>query len=247
MGAGIAWAVVLATASVTPSTHWNVTAPPANAAEWRCANESRSDWTVGMGARGELLFATTPAHPPELSQPLPGGGRLVGTNKGEWGGTVAWVSDSGAQRVELLNKPVVAFAAFRGEVFIASGSNMYGERGEIHRMHRRGATRWQIDKVLDLAEVPSAALLEADTWTLVTNRGVVRVDLRTLATSRLHTNLQWGQVHPGSVVHRQGRWFIGARSAVIRLSPFNGSYREEWMVPPSCATTTPAGTCHCKT
>lgn len=246
MGAGIAW-VVLATASVTSSANWNVTAPPANATQWRCATQSHSDWTVATGARGELLFATTPAHPPELSQPLPGGGRLVGTRKGEWGGTVEWVSDSGAQRVELLHKPAVAFATFRGDVFIASGPDMFGERGEIHRMVRRGATRWQIDKVLDLQEVPAAALLEAGTWTLVTNRGVVRVDLRTLATSRLHTNLQWGQVAPGSVVHRQGRWYIGARSAVIRLSPFNSGYREDWMVPPSCAATPPGGACACKT
>lgn len=246
LGSGLAWSLAVVAAAVPPSTTWKAIAPPASAVEWRCANTSGHDWSVRTTPRGDLLFAAAPVQRAELVWPLPGGGRLVGTNKGESGGAIEWVSDSGAQRLELLRTNPVAFAQYRGDIYIATGpSNPATDRGEIYRMHRQAPLSWQIDKVLDLGEAPGAALADADQWTLVTGSGVTRVDLRTLATTRLHTNPHWSQVHPTSIVLRHGRWYIGARSAVIRLSPFNDAYREEWMVPPACAAASTAA-CHCK-
>lgn len=244
MTGALAWSVAFATATGAPPNAWKAVAPPANEREWTCASQSTTDWTVRTGSHGELLFASDGARHPDVSMAVPGGGRLVGSYRGESVGAVEWVSDSGRERVELLRANAVAFTQYRGDVYIATGQAR-NDRGEIYRMHRQGATRWQIDKALDLGEAPGAAVAQDSTWTLVTGTGMTQVDLRTLAATRMHTNRQWGQVYPASLVRRQGRWYIGARSAVIRLSPSATAWREEWMVPPACAK--PSAGCGCPT
>lgn len=245
IGMAVAFTGALAS-SVAPSSAWKTTAPPGNDAQWRCANHARNEWRVQTDARGGLLFAAPPARRPEFSLRLPGGGRLVGIDKGEFGGSVDWVSDSGRERLQLLQTNPVAFTQYRGDVYIASGlSHLGDEYGEVYRMHRLSPTRWQIDKVLDIDEAPTAALAESEVWTLVTTHGVMRVDLRSFTATRMHVNARWGSVYPNSVVHRQGRWYIGARGAVMRLSPSGDAYREEWMVPPDCAAAT-ADFCRCR-
>jgi hypothetical protein len=231
MGSGLAWWLLVVSASA-----WKAVAPPATDAQWQCANASAQEWRVQAGTRGELLFAHAPGGIAALSFRMPDGGRLVGTDRGEFGGSVDWVSDAGDQRLQLLETNPVAFTLYRGDVYIASGLSHLGvEYGTIHRLHRQGPGRWQIDKVLDLGEAPGAALAKNETWTLATGTGVVNVDLRTLALTRVHTNRQWGQVHPTSLQQREGRWFVGARSAVIRLTPTGDGWREEWLLPPDCA------------
>lgn len=228
--------MALAVALAASSSAWAPVAPPATAAQWSCANASPQEWRVQRGAHGELVFAPASARAPDLVWRMPDGGRLVGSNQGEFGGSVDWVSDAGDQRVRLLEANAVAFTAWRGDIYIASGLSHLGlEHGEIHRMRQQGRGRWQIDKVLDLEQAPSAAMAKDEAWTLVTGTGLLRVDLRSLAIARVHENPQWWQVYPTSLLQRDGRWFIGARSAVIRLSPVGEGWREEWMLPPGCA------------
>ncbi len=228
--------MALTLALAVSSTAWTVVAPPATQAQWSCANASPEQWRVQRDARGELVFARAPAQTPQIVFAMPDGGQLVGTDHGEFGGSVEWVSDAGDQRLRLLDANPVAFTAWRGDIYIASGLSHLGlEHGEVYRMRQQGRGRWQIDKVLDLGEAPSAAAAEGDAWTLATGTGLVRVDLRTLALTRVHTNPQWWQVHPISIARREGRWFVGARSAVIRLSPLGEGWREDWMVPTACA------------
>lgn len=245
IGMAVAFTAALAS-SMEPAGAWKASAPPGNEAQWRCANHARNEWRVQTDGRGEVLFAAASARRPEFSLRLPGGGRLVGIDKDEFGGSVDWVSDSGKERLQLLQTNPVAFTQYRGDVYIASGpSHLGAEYGHVHRMHRLSPTRWQIDKVLDLDEAPVAALAESEVWTLVTTQGVLRVDLRSFTATRMHVNPRWGSVYPNSVVHRHGRWYIGARGAVVRLSPSGDAYREEWMVPPGCGMAA-ADYCHCR-
>lgn len=231
MWSGMVWMLLAVSASA-----WKAVPPPSTDAQWRCAGASTQDWQVQHGLRGEVLFAHAPGAEATLSFRMPDGGRLVGTGHGASGGAVDWVSDTGDQRVRLLDAAPVAFTAYRGDVYIASGRSHAGPgQGQIHRLHRQGPGRWQIDKVLDLGEAPGAALARDETWTLVTATGMVNVDLRTLELTRVHGNPSWWQVDPASIAQRDGRWYIGARSAVIRLTPLGEGWREEWMLPPDCA------------
>lgn len=231
MWSTVAWMLFAASAPT-----WKPVAPPATDAQWQCANASAHDWRVQAGSRGELLFSPASGGEATLSFRMPDGGRLVRTDHGQAGGSVDWVSDAGDQRLQLLDTDPVAFTSYRGDVYIASGPSHAGVgQGQIHRMRKQGHGRWQIEKVLDLGEAPGAAAARNETWTLVTGTGVVSVDLRTLALTRVHTNRQWSQVAPRSLGQRDGRWFVGARSAVIRLTPVGDGWREEWLVPPDCA------------
>jgi hypothetical protein len=235
----------IALIAASAASSWTVIDPPQPGLSWHCTSMVQQQWSARVTGDKLLFSPRVPeAKNRDLVWSIGKRGQLVGRNRGLAGGALEWVTDAGKQRRTLLDINPVAFAEHRGDIFDAAGQShrVLGD-GSIYRLRSGGGRDWQIEKVLDLEEAPLAAYARNGSWFLVTVMGVTRLDLHTLETTRLHRNMQWWQLDPSSIVEHRGRWYIGARRGVIRLTRDSQGYREQWMVPSDCKTF--AGDCEC--
>ena len=233
--------------ATTAASSWTVIEPPQSRVDYLCTSSVQKEWRAQVGRRGELRFAPRTGAgqgEPELVWAIGKRGRLIGNNRGLAGGSLDWLPAGGGPRQKLLDITPIGFAQYRGDIFVAAGlSHRIEGDGSIYRLRARDNGRWQIDRVLDLQEAPLGTYAREGEWTLVTAIGVTHLDLRTLQARRLHTNLNWWQLGPSSIVGHKDRWYIGARRGVVRLTPDVDGYREQWMVPSDCRSFT--GDCQC--
>lgn len=217
-----------------PPKGWVAIGQPENKAEWACANYSQQEWAVsGNSAQSVTISPYKDASEIKLSLP---DGELIGINHGEFGGRIEWIGQDGVRRVLVPDGNPVAFTIRGDDVFAATGlSHMGIESGEIIKLHRVHDGTWQVSTVMDLGEAPDAGTRIGDaTWILLTTNGVTRVDLHKLTKEQIYHNKNWWMLYANSIRPLGNSWVVGARRAVIQLTPDNGTYAEEWLVPASC-------------
>lgn len=233
----------IALIAATAASSWTVVDPPRAELDWHCSSLAPQEWRARVSG-DKLMFSprAQDGRNGDLVWSVGKRGQLVGRNQGLRGGSVDWVTDGGRQRRTLLDINPVAFAQHRGDIYVVGVSNRTLRDGTIHRLRSEGG-RWQVEQVLRLDEPPLAAYARNGSWYLVTVIGVTRLDMQTLAATQLHRNMQWWRLNPSSIVGHRGRWYIGARRGVLRLTPDSEGYREQWMVPSECKTF--VGDCAC--
>jgi hypothetical protein len=162
-------------------------------------------------------------------------GALVGTDGGEWGGSVSWVSADGASSYEIVEGNIKGLHARGSRIVALAGAAMVGG-GTIYELELDARGRWQVAHrtVLEptspeaLAAAPSGGLLiAADDGLLRYDRGQV---------TRLHTAAPTWPLPSSVVVTKDGVIYVGMRFGVARLTPRDGQYVEEFLVPPDCAS-----------
>ncbi len=229
---------------------WTVISPPVTEEGWLCANWARQQWSVEVAESGAVRIdqATGRGGPITLQMQ---GGRLIGTNRGEFGGALEWEPAGSSRRELILRGNPVAFVASPAGLFLAEGlAHLTISRGRLFKLGQTGG-QWTAVQVVDLGEAPDAVRLVGPTTLLVlTTSGVTQVDLAKQAATILFTNQQWrGYMHGNSIVRTSsGAILIGMVRAVVVLAPSSSGFTEAWWVPSSCTLlrkTSETGKCEC--
>jgi len=228
-----------------PPKGWAVVQQPKSEAEWTCANYSQLEWVVS-GDSAQRASISPYKHASEIRLAL-SDGELIGTNHGEFGGRIEWAGRDTARRVLVPDNNPVALTRRGDDVFVATGlAHMSNNSGKIIKLHRAGGGLWQVSTVIDLGEAPSAATRIDDvTWMVLTTNGVTKIDLSKLTKERIYRNNNWWMLYANSIRPLGNSWLVGARRAVIRITPGKGSYTEEWLAPASCRSLS-GPNCECK-
>ncbi|WP_158879662.1 hypothetical protein [Rhodanobacter sp. L36] len=171
----------------------------------------------------------------EIRLALPDG-QLVGINGGEFGGRIEWIGQDGVRRVVVPDKNPVAFTTRGNDIFVATGLFHMGiDSGEIIKLRRTGSGTWQVSTVMNLDEAPDAgARIDDATWMLLTTHGLTQVDLIELTKEPIYRNENWKLLWANSVRPLGDSWLVGARRAVIEITPRGGTFEEKWLIPASC-------------
>lgn len=212
---------------------------------WQCANSAREEWAVTAGPNNTVQIS--PYNPSgEVRLALPEG-ELIGTNQGEFGGKIEWVTRDAKRHMVLSDVNPVSLTTLGEDVFVASGLAHLGlDSGAILRVRREKNGDWQSSKVIDLGEAPNASIRVDDaSWVVLTNNGITRIDLRNLTQERIYRNKNWWQLYGNSIAPLGDSWMIGARRAVIRLTPIDQGFSEDWLVSKHCRLLV-APKCECK-
>lgn len=228
-----------------PPKGWAVISQPKSEAEWSCANYSQQEWAVS-GTSAKNAGISPYRHASEVRLSLPDG-QLIGTNHGEFGGKIEWIGLDAVRRVVIPDKNPIAFTIRGDDVFVATGlAHLSQDSGEIIRLRRVRGGAWQASTVISVGEAPNAAVrVDSATWMLLTTNGVTKIDLSKLTKESIYRNNHWWMLYANSIRPLGTSWLVGARRAVIRVTPANGSYTEEWLVPANCKTLTKPN-CGCK-
>lgn len=227
-------------------------APEADSSALHCANYSQREWKVSLKNEGveispfsEGIEESLPfkIQPKNAIAGLAGDRRvkrvsdgwLVGFNSGEFGGALWWFSGDGLKRKKLADENVVGFAdSALGVLALVGLAHMGIDRGKVLRVGEGNEGERQVNVLADLKEAPCAFAIESPNSILVlTTNKLVRVSTTGKIEGLLST--KYGSLYPNSIaLSRTGTIHVGMRHFVTRLTPMNGSYKEEWFVPVDC-------------
>ena len=219
--------------------HWTaVPVPPklpaGNRAVWEyAANGSKLEWRVASGK--ESVRAGLGGERPVLPTGLPktikreygrtalrvSDGWLVGTNHGEFGGSLSWFSIDGKAHRKVTDDLIVAFFRLPDGIYAVEGlSHMGISFGSILRIDRpspKGA--WRATKVVNLPEAPDAVAARKDGTAILVLDDLVAAFRPGVPLRILYGNAPWLEFYPNSAVLSadERKLYIGMRQFVGEL------------------------------
>ena len=229
--------------------------PAPNGDEWLCGVRSERSWEVAMVGghvriseraltsrrRDHLPVPFDESDMPAVPQPRRyvlrvESGWLVALSAGEFGGSVWWVDERGAERRQLLRGNVEALESVGGRRLAVVGLAHAGtDSGEIWELIEGADGEWRARWVGDLGSAPQAIAGAPDGTVLVlTNRAGLRRVQGTDRPERI-AEVTYAGLQPRSMaISESGEIYIGMNRFVVRLTPTQGSYQEAWFVPEGC-------------
>lgn len=155
------------------------------------------------------------------------GGWLIGTNRGEWGGSMVWIAENLKSYKHLGSANVNQFFYWNDEIFVLVGlSHLGSSDGNILRIN---ADR-TIDTVLIFEDTPRAAHVESDSsFYLITDSKLLKID-KTYGQEVLFENEEWPYhyLYASSLALTDNILYAATRG---RIGCFNLESREmRWMV-----------------
>ena len=229
---------------------WVSIPPPKPATDAaNCANWAPDAWSVALSSDSTSILIL-PAHYRDVDTVRLADGNLTSVNQGEFGGHVYWEPTNGPrQQVAELN--LVAFVPTADYVLgIAGLAHLSMNEGQLVAFRRNANRSWSVAKLKDLGAAPEAFTKLGGDTILIALSGALVVAHAPDYLRVLHRNAVWPYTYAHSVVRdRAGTIYIGMRSAVARLTPENGGYREDWLVLATCQHRQVVGTlgqCECR-
>jgi hypothetical protein len=156
-------------------------------------------------------------------------GDLLGTDGGEWGGSLRWYSAKGELKQTLLEDNVVGIIPAFGQ-FVALTYVGHGSRGRAIEVLLRGG-RFEIGRTVDLPVRPVAGAVEREgTILIASGKGLHRLS----AGFAMHPVLEatWWRLHPTSLALGSATTaYVGLRGVVVELQLATTPPKQTWLYP----------------
>lgn len=221
-----------------PLIHWKAISeePAENSIFLQQAEGSKCIWRVAQDAGTHRITIQQAAHlaPKEHQVRLQTeAGILVGTDNGEYGGSLSLTDANGVQTKRLLDKNVLQLMPSKSGVLVFTGLLHLGlDEGEVWLYSKSSDANWSIRKLADLNGKPSVISSENGNILAVGGHGVYRLDQ---ALNLTETSLPFYQTFPNSISEdAHGRIYVGMNAFVVRLVPTKTGYTHEWFTRSEC-------------
>jgi hypothetical protein len=177
---------------------------------------------TGIGAPGYL-------HIEEFSN-----GWLVGSDAGEWGGKLYWLSKDGLQKIKLLTDNIRGIITLGESAFILSGmAHLSTDDGKIYKVLLGENSELQSEVIADLKTQPQSFLVENESILVLLKDKLLRLDHKGQTTVLAETD--YSLLYPNSMAATSsGVVYVGMRLFLVRFVPDGNGYREEWLVRRDC-------------
>jgi hypothetical protein len=161
-------------------------------------------------------------------------GWLIGFDAGEFGGGLWWFSRDGHDAKKLLSENVHAIYETPDGIFVLAGlAHLSLDSGEINRIVDT-PENISVKYLVSLGGSPEASTVGPSGQIVVaTTHSVLLVD----GVGKVRDLYKSGErlIYPTSaVVDGEGNIFVAMRFFVLRLSPRNGTYESQWLMPNKC-------------
>jgi hypothetical protein len=232
--------------SKDPSKWIAVPPPLPGSPQWYAANNAYCAWGVSLqNGRAHVEWID-----PKLSNPNAPAflkpttsslcarrvedGWLVGSDSGEWGGSLSWYSADGGESYGVPNGGQVRFflETSRGLLAFAGLDHLGTSEGKALLVKRANATqRWSAELFANLPEAPYAAVSDTErSFLLVTSSQLLHIALEG-QTKVLMQNAFWDGLYPNSAVMDAAGLYIGMRHGVARIVGDDQKIVTQWLLP----------------
>lgn len=233
--------------ALLPSGWIAIPVPRRGSRHFECIQGATEQWQVALAADSSAL-RITPVTPLTLGHGWDtpqdtlrlADGRFSGMNRGEWGGEIWWEPNRGP-RVRIARENLVRFLLRDSTVFAFVGlAHLTFDEGRMLQLGRPEG-RWQVVRSWPLGSAPwGYAKLGRDTLLVPTADSLLLIHFEGGAPVRRAVHGGTGVPYTDVITaarDRAGTLYLGARSAVVQLTPRpTGGYAERWLVPAQCRT-----------
>jgi hypothetical protein len=188
--------------------------PKAGSSEWYPLNLSRNEFAVKI-IDGKLeIKKVDEVNECELNI---SNGKLVGVNRGEWGGTLTFVpTDTTKSKVEIKRGNIKFIFAYKDNVYFIEGlAHMGYSGGAIFKLDTTD-NKFTYNQLVDFDDAPEAFTIYQDKFLIATHKGFYVV--KDFKKELIFQDTFWSSLYPNSIaVLDDKNVFIGMRSGIVKL------------------------------
>lgn len=215
-----------------------VYAPLPNAGILEQAAESKCIWKVDLNpADGRIGIAAidwTERQSPDEVRLQTEAGTLVGIDHGEWGGSLSLIGANGTESKTLLNMNVRKLLPTNEGVLVFTGlRHLSFDKGALWVFEKNRTRGWSVRLLADLTAAPDFAIVAGKHILIVDSRGFSSFNQE--GKLMREASLPLKGLHPYSATEDvKGEVYLGLRGFVVRLTPSNSGYSQEWFSRRGC-------------
>ena len=203
---------------VSPSDFVLSEIPVVGSDEWSQLNRSDDEFNVTM-ANGQLRISEfRDTRTTEFQLPH---GKLVGTDRGEWGGQLLFrPADQSGKSFVLANGNIKSIFSLNDTIYYLEGlAHLSLDHGSLNKIDTTGG-EFKLTKVMDLGDSPLASTVTHDTLMIASHNRFYLINhyhMEVLVDSAF-----WYALYPNSICERSANAvFIGMRGGYAELNSVN--------------------------
>lgn len=225
---GLAFVAVLLLAllicSLTyPADKFKITTPPAPySSEWYALNYSRREFYVNVEHQQLIVRDSGSWSQTELILPK---GKLIGTDRGEWGGQLQFFSSNTANKpIHIASGNIKTIFVYRDSIYYIEGlAHMSLNDGTMCRVDTTGG-KFRSVKVLEFDDAPMTCTVFGDSIYLATYQNFYLIHGYDVVKCFDHQF--WASLYPTSIaVSNPQNVYMGMRSGYIQMDLSKRDYR----------------------
>jgi len=197
-----------------PKDFVEIVPPKAGSTEWYPLNHSRNEFAVEI-VKGKLeIKKVDEVNQCELNI---SDGKLVGINRGEWGGTLTFQpTDTTKSNVEIKRGNIKFIFSFKNKIYFIEGlAHMGYSGGAIFELNTTD-NKFTYSKLVDFDDAPEAFTIYEDKFLIATHERFYIVN--DFKKELILEDTFWSSLYPNSIaVFDDKNVFIGMRSGIVKF------------------------------
>jgi len=188
--------------------------PKPGSTEWYPLNHSSNEFAVQIIDRKLKIKLVDEVNEYELNI---SNGKLVGINRGEWGGTLTFVpTDKAGNKVEIKRGNIKFIFKFKDKIYFIEGlAHMGYSGGAIFELDTTD-NKFTYSKLVDFDDAPEAFTIYEDKILIATHERFYIV--KEFKKELIFEDTFWNSLYPNSIaVLDDKNVFIGMRSGIVKL------------------------------
>jgi len=154
-------------------------------------------------------------------------GYLVGFNKGEFGGSLHWFSESGDSTYQISLGNVDYIFEYKKKIYMVTGLFHITDRGGINEM-KFIENKWKVDERFELPSKSDIIMPYKDRMLIITTKTILFFD-GTSNFDFVKKDGFWDVLYPQSALILNDELFVGMRGGVYKINL--NTKKEEWLLP----------------
>ncbi|RZL39142.1 MAG: hypothetical protein EOO96_01335 [Pedobacter sp.] len=198
-----------------PKEFVETTPPKVGSSEWYSLNHSRNEFTVKSTDRKLEIMKVDGINRCELNL---SNGKLVGINRGEWGGTLTFVpTDTTKSKIEIKQGNIKFIFRLKDKTYFIEGlAHLSVSSGALYELDNKNNS-FNYKKLIDFDDAPEAFTIYQDKLLIATHERFYVV--QNFKKELIFQDTFWSGLYPNSIaVVDDENVFIGIRSGIVKLS-----------------------------
>ena len=199
---------------IIPKEFIETVPPKAGSNEWYPLNNSRNEFGVKIIDEKLEIQKVNEVNECELNI---SNGKLVGINRGEWGGKLTFVpADTTKNSMEIKGGNIKFIFTFKDKIYFIEGlAHMGYSGGAMYELYTKN-NKFTYNKLVDFDDAPEAYTIYQDKLLIATHEYFYIV--KDFQKELIFQNTFWSSLYPNSIaVFNDKNVFIGIRSGIVKL------------------------------
>jgi hypothetical protein len=193
--------------------------PKLGSDEWRALNHAKNSVRTEI-IKGQLKLSKPPRRQTleAYSSLKIDGGKLLATDRGEWGGKIEFIDHKNSKPVLIKEGNVVFVFNYLGGVYFIEGlAHITVNSGAMYRLDRQSYNQFSFTRILDFDDAPEMMIVADNVLYIASHAGLFVIER--LKSRKIFSDTFWWSLYPNSMaVLDPKNVFIGLRGGYAKVN-----------------------------